>query len=209
MLRYAIKLAYNWKELKYISVICSCFVIESKMWISSICIKHYIILLIDGIVLKRPLPLQCSCRPSPNQISMRRNRLLHQNKRSIAVDKTVESGSCAIRIVWRESRNHSALVCRYRNTRLTGRPAIDNQNKFYRSSPLQKCQVIVSVRLGRSFTIDASLSAHDRRLTVHVRGSPLIVADRRFRDRKTTFCQTFCSLTSVGIGPGHAVHCWA
>lgn len=84
---------------------------------------------------------------------MRRNLLLHQNKRSTAVDKTVESGSRAIRIVWRESRNHSALVCRYHNTRLTGRPAIANQNKFYRSPPLQKCQVIVSVRLGRSFAV--------------------------------------------------------
>lgn len=96
-----------------------------------------------------------------------------KQKINTAVDKTVESGSRAIRIVWRESRNHSALVCRYHNTRLTGRPAIANQNKFYRSPPLQKCQVIVSVRLGRRFTIDASLSAHDRRLTVHVRGSPL------------------------------------
>lgn len=146
---------------------------------------------------------------------MRRNLLLYLNKISTAVDKTVESRSRAIRmIVWRESRNHSALVCRYHNTRLTGRPDIANQNKFYRSPPQQqqkkkKCQVIVSVRLGRNFassaTIDASLSAHDRRLTVHVRGSPLIVADRRFRDRKTAFCQLFCSLTSVGIGPGHAV----
>lgn len=173
--------------------------------------------MIDGIILK--CPLQWSWRLpnlSPNQISMRRNRLLHLNKRSTAVDKTVESRSRAIRmIIWRESRNHSALVCRYHNARLTGRPDIANQNKFHRSPPQQqqqkkKCQVIVSVRLGRNFassaTIDASLSAHDRRLTVHVRGSPLIVADRRFRDRKTAFCQSFCSLTSVGIGPGHAVH---
>lgn len=200
------KLAYNWKELKYISVICSCFVTESKIWICSMYQKLYI----AGWWNCFETTITMLLSPSPNQISMRRNLLLHQNKRSTAVDKTVkESGSCAIRIVWRESRNHSALVCRYHSTRLTGRPAIANQNKFYRSPPLQKCQVIVSVRLGRSFTIDASLSAHDRRLTVHVRGSPLIVADRRFRDRKTTFCQTFCSLTSVGIGPGHAVNCWA
>lgn len=172
------------------------------MWISSI---KYDTLLIDEIILKCPL----HCRPGPNWISMRRSLLLYLNKRSTAVDKTVESGSRVIRIVWRESRNHSALVFRYHNTRLTGRPAIANQNKFYRSPPLQKRQVIVSVRLGRSFTIDASLSAHDRRLTVHDRGSPLIVADRRFRDRKTAFCQSFCSLTSVGIGPGRAAHCWA